>query len=498
MDPQQAIANPFAAPTPQAATPQPQSIDNPFEAPAQQQVSTQSTQQDPYGQQQLPNGTASASPGGVLGWLHDLETDFRHGTERTAVGKVLNAIGAKPNAGDTPAGNFVESVPLGAMHAAQGVAEMPQHPARGALHAVEGAGEMATIPAFAAGAPEVAQAADAAPGLLSKAASSLTPQFVKDTVQGVKQVARPLTDAVGSATDTLKNVAQKFYVPQAIKDAAAAGSNPDTIAAAERSVEDINKSALPELHSKIGKVIDAANAAIGHDTTSAPSLTAKLASGGMEYKNQAQALYKQADEIAAQATGEKGAFQRLGQAVEDAKIALQNTALTNDEKIAAVERLTNSQKAYSDYQNLAAQKGVNVDAITGKANKLYSTGLSMEEFGRRVLGSENVAGDLMASRRPLNNAVKQVAVKVGGNRGHVLGQALGEDGAAKVTGAVTDAENAIGAARAAKASATSAVRSGARAEKQIAATRKRQVVGGAALTGLSGVGGYAAHSLYGK
>ena len=491
---QQAIDNPFAAPSPQpTAQPQADAIDNPFAAP-QQQVSTKSTQQDPYGQKQLPNGTVSASPHGVIGWLSDLETDLRHGTDRTAIGKLLNKMGSPGNAGDADApGSSILAPVFGAIHGAQGVANIPSHPVQGAKQAASGALEMLSHPALALPTGEVAAAAGSkAPGLISKAAdavSSVTPQAVKDTVQGVKQVARPLTDAVGNAADTLKSVAQKFYVPQAIKDAAAAGSNPDTIAAAERSVEDINKAALPELHSKIGKVIDDANAAIGHDTTQVPSLTAKLASGGMEYKNQAQALYKQADEIAAQATGQKGAFQRLGQAVEDAKVALQNPALTNDEKVLAAERLNNAQQAYDAYQAEAAARGVNVDQLTGKANKLYSTGLSMEEFGRRTLGAENVAGDLLPNRRPLNAAVKQVAVKVGGNRGHVLSQALGDAGATKVTDAVTGAENAIGAARSAKAAATQTVKAGARAEKQISKVRRRQLtVGGGAAAALGAYG----------
>jgi hypothetical protein len=502
MDPQQAIDNPFAAPAPQAAPQQPQAqaIDDPFAAAPQQ---AQSTQQDPYGQKQLPNGTVSASPGGVVGWLHDLETDLRHGTNRTMVGKLLNATGAPGNAGsaDAPGSSLLSPV-FGAIHGAEGVANIPSHPVQGTKQAASGALEMLSHPALALPSGEAAVAAGAkAPGLISKAAdavSSVTPQGVKDVVQGVKQVTRPVTDAAGSAIDTFKNMAQKFYAPQALKAVRDAGEHPDTVATAERSMEDINNAALPQMKATIGKVIDDANAAIGHDTTQAPSLTAKLASGGMEFKRQAQTFYKQADDIAAQATGQKGAFQRLGQAVEDAKIALQNPALTNDESVAATERLANAQKAYDEYHAVAKARGVNVDELTGKADKLYSTGLSMEQFGQKALASENAAGQLKASRAPLNNAVKQLAVKVGNNRGHVLAQAVGNDGAAKVLGAVNDAESTIAAARSAKAAATQTVRAGARADKQIGKIRKRQIIGGSALTGISGTAGYVAHSLHGK
>jgi hypothetical protein len=489
---QQAISNPFE--TAQQPSAPAQGSANPFETTAQ--GGPQNVWDQQYGTKQLPNGTISAGPGGVLGWLHDLEGDLRNGTGSTAVGRFLSSVGAQP-IGHTTAGDQVESVPLGLIHTAAGLVAMPQHPVHGAVAAGKGALETLTIPAAFA-APESDAIAEAAPGVVQKAANaikSVTPQSVQDAAAEAQQVARPVTDALSSAGSWIKQQAQKLYVPQAAKDARAAGQDAGTIANAERPIGDINQSALPKLQTRVGKVLDDTNKAIGLDTTGEASLTRKMAQGAETYKSSAQELYQQADAIAAKATGQSGNFQRLGQAVEDAKVYLQNPALTNDEKVAGMERLTNAQTDFDKFMTEAKAAGVNVESLVAEANRKYSTGLSLEEFGRQVLKGENVAGQLIPNARPLNNAVKQVTADVA-TRGHVLGNAVGEQGAGEIKSAVNDAEQSIQALRKQKAQAMSTVRAGKRAETQIAQTRKRQLIGATALGVPSA--GYAGYALLGK
>jgi|GEM_PF-7012314 len=219
-----------------------------------------------------------------------------------------------------------------------------------------------------------------------------------------------------------------------------------TAALPVRSAQDINSSALPELHQQVGGVLDEAANAKGVDTTSEPSLSAKAAKGGAAWKASGQAKYKMADEIAAEATGQDGAFQRLGQSVQDLKEQLADPGITPDEAGVLNTRLQNAQGQLDAYQKLAASKGVNVDALTRAADKEYSTGLSLEEFGRGVLQQETAAGGLKPSARPLDAPVRNLTAAAS-KRGHVLDNAVGASGSAKIQGAVDAAQKTIQAGK---------------------------------------------------
>ena len=108
--------------------------------------------------------TISAAPTGVNAWLQNAENDFRRGGQSTIIGKMLHAAGANPNGVDSGTGSYaadtVASLPLGLLHAAQGVAQTPEHPVAGPLHAIGGVLQAATIPAAFA-APETQALKDA-------------------------------------------------------------------------------------------------------------------------------------------------------------------------------------------------------------------------------------------------------------------------------------------------------------------------------------------------
>ena len=97
---------------------------------------------------------------GAAGWLDDLESDLRHGGNRTFLGRALGTAQGRGDKGysglesGTTKGtaDIVGSIPLGLVKTAQGVAEMHDHPVKGALKTLGGALQTATIPmAFAVG-----------------------------------------------------------------------------------------------------------------------------------------------------------------------------------------------------------------------------------------------------------------------------------------------------------------------------------------------------------
>jgi hypothetical protein len=95
-------------------------------------------------------------PKGVGTWLQNLETDVRTGSGSTLPGRILKKMGAPglETGVSKEAGEFIGSPLLGSVHAAQGVAMLPQHPWEGTKKAVGGVLEAGTIPGLIAAAPE--------------------------------------------------------------------------------------------------------------------------------------------------------------------------------------------------------------------------------------------------------------------------------------------------------------------------------------------------------
>lgn len=99
---------------------------------------------------QSGDANISASPTGAGAWLNNLESDFRYGTDRTMPGRMLKAMGAQGiNVGSQAgaADSTLATPVLGPIHAAQGIAETPDHPIRGPLKTLGGALETMTLPA---------------------------------------------------------------------------------------------------------------------------------------------------------------------------------------------------------------------------------------------------------------------------------------------------------------------------------------------------------------
>lgn len=119
-------------------------------------------------------GTISAVPQSVTpvhDWLTHLDSDLRQGGNRTVVGRTLGAMQGRGDkgfsgvetGGTAGAADTVASVPLGAVKAATGVSEMPDHPMTGALKALSGVLQIGTVPAAFMGGPAISKAAELLP-----------------------------------------------------------------------------------------------------------------------------------------------------------------------------------------------------------------------------------------------------------------------------------------------------------------------------------------------
>lgn len=105
-----------------------------------------------------PTDTVSATPPSqhpVQDWLHNLDTDITEGGNRTLPGRFLGRLEGRGDAGyaglrqggqSNGVIDFMGSPIRGPIHAAQGIAETPQHPLMGPVHALEGGLETLTIP----------------------------------------------------------------------------------------------------------------------------------------------------------------------------------------------------------------------------------------------------------------------------------------------------------------------------------------------------------------
>jgi hypothetical protein len=115
---------------------------------------------------------------GISSWLEDLEADVRTGTGATLPGRILKKMGAPglEMGQSKEVGEFMGSPLLGPIHAAQGVAMLPQHPWEGTKKAVGGMFEAGTIPGLLAAAPEEGGAA----------AMGKMESFVKDVMSARK------------------------------------------------------------------------------------------------------------------------------------------------------------------------------------------------------------------------------------------------------------------------------------------------------------------------
>lgn len=158
--------------------------------------------------QQAPSTPAlGIGPAPAQGWFDNAVEDLKHGTKLTAVGELLDNMGARGlySGNSEKVGDFMGSGPLGLLRMGKGAAQLPHEPLQGVGNIVGGGLEAATIPSLMAGNPggAVADTVEAGAGLLGKAAK---------LIPSSKRAAKAL-DEVAAVTNDVPVDVSKFARP---------------------------------------------------------------------------------------------------------------------------------------------------------------------------------------------------------------------------------------------------------------------------------------------
>lgn len=366
--------------------------------------------------------TISAKPTGVGQWLRDLESDIRGGGGATLPGRVLQKMGAQGiNVGAQAQGGETLTSPLtGAVHTAQGVAEIPQHPVSGTGHALGGLLEAATLP-LSFMAPEAGELA---------------------------------AGAAGKATS-------KVVASKALKQAA--GETGETIA----------KSVTPKLSEALHTVLDAVGQEHGAPTTVLPerlgvggeaSASKKAVAIADHIKTQAQSVYKELDELSG------GRFQRFRDTIDDLKDVIRNKGHVDPDAVEkARTRLGVAEDAFEEVKKQLIAQGTD-PATLRAADAKWAQAKSLEDFAKKLRQAESLSGDLKPGSASLDTGIKNL--KPGR-----LERAVGEGGAGNVRESVIQAGKEIESKKAAVAKAKTELDAVRKRQKALG------IVGGSALLG---------------
>lgn len=312
-----------------------------------------------------------------------------------------------------------------------------------------------------------------------------TPDIIKgmpDVVGGLKEVPGAVAESsVGRAASKVKN---------------AVTVSPELKATAAKTVSDVQAEALPDLTSRVGKVIDDTAKGVQDangqpvDTSQIPGLSDKAAYAGDAYKQAGQRVYKQLDDLAKQTTGKDWAFQKLATDVHKLQEIIDDPETPLADRGGYETQLADAKTRLDNFTKAAEQAGIpNIKAAIAQGNKLYSTGLSLEETARGIARNEkivvgpdgSISRVLKGNNFPLDAAVRQVT-DTARPRGHVLAQAVGKDAAGEVQRAVADASRRVQEGKQAASVA----------RKQVKTIRKRQAVVGAGAASILGAKLYGA------
>lgn len=219
----------------------------------------------------------------IENWFRDAADDVKFGTGKTEFGRILKTMGAQPLANETTEGEraaMPTSIITGALHTAEGAAQLAQHEKRlaGLETAIKGLLEASTVPAQFVGGSEIGETPLLEKGLDTGAEiAGKTTDKIADTARAVlkggKVAQEPAQQAVREATgmgegslrtgleDSISNVksaAKNLY--KQFDDATGAdyGDLKDQLSDIESK---IRRNADPDIEQKlIAKKIDITNA----------------------------------------------------------------------------------------------------------------------------------------------------------------------------------------------------------------------------------------------
>lgn len=392
---------------------------------------------------------------------------------------------------DTAAQGAADFVPFLGTQANHAADELGQGHVGSALGDATGLAAQMAAPDFVKAAPDLASAASDAAGIATDAAGKVatgaknavvnTAQRAKNAVS-VPPPVQALADGriparINPSDVDIANGGSggnpSVYIDQ---QTIGAQPTPEDAAAATRKVAEIQQKHRNVLQQKIGTEIDGAAGEIGADTSAQQSIGDKAKAAGDAYKGAGQAVYKQLDGIAKEATGSDRAFQKIGEDIASLKEKIDDPALSSEERTQYTAGLEEALARQSAFVDAAEKAGIpNVRKAVAEANRKYSVGLSIQEVGRRFNLQENADTLSGGANNPLANPLRAISEPIQ-PRGHVLAQAFGPERAARIQKAVADAGKNIAADRVAADAAKQRVQATARtasdAESRVAQAQK--------------------------
>lgn len=356
---------------------------------------------------------ATEQPTGVMDhiqqWANNVADDIRYGTNRTGIGTLLKDMGASGvySGNDPRVGDFLASLPLGALKMIKGTAELPQSGKRwqGIKDAAGGALQAATVP----GGFIAPEAAEAAPEVAAKAGDALA------------NAASKAGSAVAEQTGKTVNAIRKPFSLKAVQEALQ--NSKESI---QQELADTLANVQGNFHGAVRDLFDQVAQEAGVKPKPAESLHDVAANTAAAIKSKASSLYKQLD----QAVGGTR-FQTWDEQLSNVKRALRNSAgIDPDADGRLVERINAIEDAKAKALEQAKAAGVNPNLIH-EANATHRQAMALEDLSKHIRASmSGLRADVAQGVNAAPEALSPAKLAPRANRLYNTGrlaQAVGED-----------------------------------------------------------------------
>ncbi len=344
--------------------------------PANQQgdIFDQLAAQSKQASQPTPNpGTATISaptaPTGPLDhiarWANNVADDLRYGTDRTGIGSLLKHMGAGGvyNGNSEAVGDFMASLPLGALRIIKGGAEYldaSKNPLQGIKDVGAGALQASTLPASFI-APE------------SEAIETLPGRVAGNVADAAKSATSAVQEQAGKAVNAVKRPFSLKAVQEALQNSKAS---------VQQGLQDTLTRIQNDWHQSVRDLFDSVAKEANVQPKPAQSLNDIAANTAAAIKQKASSLYKSLD----QAVGGTR-FQTYDEQLSNVKRALRNSAgIDPDADGRLVERINQLEDAKSAALNQAKAAGVDPELIND-ANAAHRQALALEDLNKHLRAS---------------------------------------------------------------------------------------------------------------
>lgn len=353
-------------------------------------------QQQPQQQPQVGSISAGYQPTSFIGkfgkWAENVANDLKYGTDNTGVGSVLKAMGAHGvYAGNSEkVGDFMASLPLGLLEAAQGTSQVTPEvlggpkgqTVKGLKNIAGGLLQAATMPAAFAGPEETALSDE---GLLNDASNA------------VGKAAGTMSDAASSAIAPVKKVV---------------GATVDYGKQVGSGLSDLATNIPKQTESKLVDAIGDAAENAGFERGDSSTLKDAVSDLANNFKSRAQDVYQKLDE---EAPGFQELKDKIGQLKSAYKTQLNLDPMKADEIAGTLKQAQSNMADLLDEGQQARWKQADQDwsrysalqEVQGVANKAASdlTSNALQDVNKLHSGVTSLSSK-MRSGKPIDVLAK--------------------------------------------------------------------------------------------